>query len=132
MPMDIRAALKEGMARLRAAKVPSHTLAAELLLMSALGRDRTWMYTHHETVVEPQILDKYFALIARRAAGEPTQYLTGKQEFWGLEFEVRPGVLIPGLKPSTWLKWFWSGWGREGSKSVWIPGSQAHVYKWRI
>ena len=38
-------------------------------------------------------------LIARRAAGEPTQYLTGKQEFWGLEFEVRPAVLIP--RPET-------------------------------
>lgn len=97
--MDIRAALKEGMTRLRAAKVPSHTLAAELLLMNALGRDRTWMYTHHERMVEPQILEEYFALVVRRAAGEPTQYLTGKQEFWGLEFEVRPGVLIP--RPET-------------------------------
>lgn len=98
-PMDIRAALREGMGRLRAANVPSHTLASELLLMSVLGRDRTWMYTHHETVVEPQILEKYLALVARRAAGEPTQYLTGKQEFWGLEFEVCPGVLIP--RPET-------------------------------
>ena len=98
-PMDIRAALRDGMARLRAAKVPSHTLAAELLLMSVLGRDRTWMYTHHEAVVEPQLLEKYLGLVARRVAGEPTQYLTGKQEFWGLEFEVRPGVLIP--RPET-------------------------------
>ena len=36
------------MARLRAAEVPSHTLAAELLLISVLGRDRTWLYTHPE------------------------------------------------------------------------------------
>ena len=42
---------------------------------------------------------RYFALIERRAAGEPTQYITGKQEFWGLEFEVAPGVLIP--RPET-------------------------------
>lgn len=97
--MDIRAALKEAMARLRSARVPSHTLAAELLLMSVLGRERTWMYTHHETMLDPQVLEDYFALVARRAAGEPTQYLTGKQEFWGLEFEVRPGVLIP--RPET-------------------------------
>ncbi len=96
---DIRAALKEGMARLRAANVPSHTLAAELLLMHALGRDRTWLYTHPEASLEPAQAERYFAFIARRAAGEPVQYLTGKQEFWGLEFKVTPAVLIP--RPET-------------------------------
>jgi release factor glutamine methyltransferase len=97
--LDVRAALKEGMARLRAANVPSHSLATELLLMHALGRDRTWLYTHPEAPLDVADAEKYFALIARRAAGEPTQYLTGKQEFWGLEFEVTPVVLIP--RPET-------------------------------
>jgi len=96
---DVRAALKEGMARLRAADVPSHTLAAELLLMHALGRDRAWLYAHAEDLLDPAAAEEYFALVARRAAGEPTQYLTGKQEFWGLEFEVTPAVLIP--RPET-------------------------------
>jgi release factor glutamine methyltransferase len=99
LPIDIRRALKEGMAKLRAAKVPSHTLAAELLLMHALGRDRTSLYTHPEALLETADADKYFALIARRASGEPTQYIIGKQEFWGLEFEVTPAVLIP--RPET-------------------------------
>src|SRR5580692_1862248 len=97
--LDVRAALKEGMAQLRAANVPSHTLATELLLMHALGRDRTWLYTHPEASLDLADAEKYLALIARRAAGEPTQYLTGKQEFWGLEFEVTPAVLIP--RPET-------------------------------
>jgi len=97
--LDIRSALKEAMARLRAADVPSHTLAAELLLMHVLGRDRTWLYAHPEERFETDAAAKYFALVARRAAGEPTQYLTGKQEFWGLEFEVTPAVLIP--RPET-------------------------------
>src|SRR5579863_121708 len=96
---DVRAALKEAMAQLRAANTPSPTLAAELLLMHTLGCDRTWLYTHPEAALEPSALEKYFALVARRAAGEPTQYLTGKQEFWGLEFEVTPAVLIP--RPET-------------------------------
>lgn len=96
---DIRAALKEAIRRLRAANVPSHSLAAELLLMHALGCDRTWLYTHPEAVIEPLAVETYFALVARRSAGEPTQYLTGKQEFWGLEFEVTPAVLIP--RPET-------------------------------
>jgi release factor glutamine methyltransferase len=97
--LDVRAALKEGMVRLRAAHVPSHTLAAELLLMHALGHDRTWLYTNPEMKLEPAAAQAYFVLIARRASGEPTQYLTGKQEFWGLEFEVNPAVLIP--RPET-------------------------------
>jgi release factor glutamine methyltransferase len=97
--IDVRAALKEGIARLRASKVLSYTLAAELLLMHALDRDRTWLYTNPENPLDSATADKYFALVARRAAGEPTQYLTGKQEFWGLEFEVTPAVLIP--RPET-------------------------------
>src|SRR5713226_2924361 len=98
-PMDIRSALKLGIRQLRDAQVPSHTLAAELLLMHALGRDRTWIYAHPEEEIAAEAAERYLALIARRARGEPTQYLTGKQEFWGLEFEVTPDVLIP--RPET-------------------------------
>jgi len=99
LAFDVRTALKEGIARLRAAAVPSYTLAAELLLIHAVGRDRTWIYSHAEELIHPAVVEKYFGLIARRAAGEPTQHLTGKQEFWGLEFEVTPAVLIP--RPET-------------------------------
>ena len=99
MMIDIRTALKQGMADLRAAEVSSHTLAAEVLLMHALGRDRAWMYSHHEEILDPATTQKYFQLIGRRAAGQPTQYLTGHQEFWGLDFEVTPAVLIP--RPET-------------------------------
>ncbi len=97
--MDIRTALKQGLAQLRDAHVPSYTLAAELLLLHVLGRDRTWMYAHPEEELSSADAECYFALIVRRAAGEPTQHLTGKQEFWGLEFEVTPDVLIP--RPET-------------------------------
>lgn len=97
--MDIRTALKLGLARLREAKVASFTLAAELLLLHTIGRDRTWLYAHPEEQISEDDAERYFALLARRAAGEPTQYITGKQEFWGLEFEVTPDVLIP--RPET-------------------------------
>jgi release factor glutamine methyltransferase len=96
---DIRNTLKRGIAELRDAHVPSFTLAAELLLLHILGRDRTWIYSHPEEGISPADADRFFKLIARRAAGEPTQHLTGKQEFWGLEFEVTPDVLIP--RPET-------------------------------
>ena len=97
--MDVRTALKQGIAQLRDAGVPSFTLAAELLLLHALSRDRTWLYAHPEALISQQDAENFLALLARRAAGEPTQYLTGKQEFWGLEFEVTPDVLIP--RPET-------------------------------
>jgi release factor glutamine methyltransferase len=98
-PMDIRTALKNGITRLRDANTSSYTLAAELLLLHVLGRDRTYLYAHPEDSISSHDEERYFALIARRAAGEPTQHLTGKQEFWGLEFEVTPDVLIP--RPET-------------------------------
>jgi release factor glutamine methyltransferase len=97
--IDVRTALKRGIAELREANVPSYTLAAELLLLHVLGRDRAWLYAHPEEVIPGLDAHRFLSLILRRAAGEPTQYITGKQEFWGLEFEVTPDVLIP--RPET-------------------------------
>jgi release factor glutamine methyltransferase len=67
--------------------------------MHVLGKDRTWLYSNPEEQITNPDGEKYFEFVARRCAGEPTQYLTGKQEFWGLEFEVTPSVLIP--RPET-------------------------------
>src|SRR6266480_424658 len=97
--IDVRSALKQGLAQLRDAHVPSFTLAAELLLLHVLGRDRTWLYAYPEEQISSADAERFSTLLARRAAGEPTQHLTGKQEFWGLEFEVSPDVLIP--RPET-------------------------------
>src|SRR5216684_4323227 len=90
--MDIRTALKQGLAQLRAVGVPSHTLAAEMLLLHVLGRDRTWIYAHPEEEISPADVRRFLELIGRRSSGEPTQHLTGKQEFWSLGFEVAPAV----------------------------------------
>src|SRR5256884_8169577 len=97
--IDVRTALKQGLAQLREAKVPSFTLAADLLLLHALARDRPWLYAHPEEQVSCLDADRFFPLIARRARGEPTQHLTGQQEFWGLQLEVTPDVLIPRPEP---------------------------------
>jgi release factor glutamine methyltransferase len=97
--MDARTAFKTGIGQLRDAGVSSFTLAAELLLLHVAAKDRTWLYAHPEDELSPEQEQRYFALVARRIAGEPTQHLTGKQEFWGLEFEVTPAVLIP--RPET-------------------------------
>jgi release factor glutamine methyltransferase len=96
---DMRTALKLGIAHLRDADVPSFTLAAELLLLHVLRRDRVWFYAHPEEIIGEEQARHFFMLVARRAEGVPTQHLTGKQEFWGLEFLVTPDVLIP--RPET-------------------------------
>jgi len=92
-------ALRDGIAQLERDHVPSAALAAELLLMHSLGRDRAWIYAHPEAELEAATREQYFSLIARRASGVPTQHLTGHQEFWGMDFEVTPDVLIP--RPET-------------------------------
>jgi release factor glutamine methyltransferase len=96
---ELRAALRAAIARLEECSVPSAPLAAELLLMHVLQRDRAWLYAHPEFELSPKDAAAYAQLIERRSEGVPTQYLTGRQEFWGLEFQVGPGVLIP--RPET-------------------------------
>src|SRR6195256_6971437 len=96
---SLLAALRDAIAQLESAHIPSAPLAAELLLMHTLGRDRTWLYAHPEHELDAATRARYFSLIAQRASGVPTQHLTGHQEFWGLDFEVTPDVLIP--RPET-------------------------------
>jgi release factor glutamine methyltransferase len=91
--------LREGVRRLETSSVGSAGLAAELLLMKVIARGRAWLYAHPEQFLSAEDVASYFDLITARAAGTPTQYLTGKQEFWGLDFEVSRDVLIP--RPET-------------------------------
>ncbi len=97
--MDFRAALKHGITQLRAAHIASDTLAAELLLLHATQRERTYLYSHPEAELTEDEARVYQALLEKRISGVPVQHLTGKQEFWGLSFEVTPDVLIP--RPET-------------------------------
>ncbi|HEV2351666.1 MAG TPA: peptide chain release factor N(5)-glutamine methyltransferase [Terriglobia bacterium] len=97
--MEIRAALRTGLKTLLENHVPSAQLAADLLLMHLLDRDRGYLHSHLEIEISSEIADRYFRLIEERASGKPTQYITGHQEFWGLDFEVSPEVLIP--RPET-------------------------------
>lgn len=99
--LTIAAALKRASEQLRAAAVPNDILDAQTLLAHALGRDRTYLIVNFNEELSDELIAKYDALIARRCAGEPLQYITGHQEFFGLEFEVTPAVLIP--RPETEL-----------------------------
>lgn len=91
--------LKQASQQLRAAQVPNDVLDAQTLLAEALGKDRTYLIVNFTQQLDDNLLARYQTLIQRRAAGEPLQYITGHQEFFGLEFEVTPDVLIP--RPET-------------------------------
>lgn len=80
----------------------SPRLDAELLLVHALGlRDRVELYTNFDRPLTDKEVESYRQLIVRRARGEPVAYITGKKEFYGFEFYVEKGVLIP--RPETEL-----------------------------
>lgn len=74
---------------------------AETLLAHLLFRDRAWLIAHSDTELSNTLLHSYRALIHRRAAKEPIQYLTGHQEFYGLNLRVTRDTLIP--RPETEL-----------------------------
>lgn len=74
-------------------------LEAEVLLAHALGKDRSWLYAHSMTSLEPAQMLAFSDLMERRLAGEPIAYLVGKREFFGREFVVNRDVLIP--RPET-------------------------------
>ena len=101
MKISISNAILEGAEVLCAAGVPEARRESGSLLAHLIGRDRTFIVTHADEPLEAATLEAYRKLIGRRAAGEPLQYLTGHQEFFKLDFEVSPDVLIP--RPETEL-----------------------------
>lgn len=70
-----------------------------MLLMHALGCARAHIYANPDREILPAELIRFDALLERRTSGEPIQYITGHQEFWGLDLRVTPAVLIP--RPET-------------------------------
>jgi len=85
--------------KLAAAGISTARLDAEVILSHVLGKDRVWLITHDRDELDERLRELFAEAIARRALREPLQYITGKQEFWGLEFIVTPAVLIP--RPET-------------------------------
>jgi release factor glutamine methyltransferase len=97
--LSIREAIAEGAERLRARGVSEERRAAGALLCHTLGIDRTHLLTRSNESIGPLPYQTYLSFVERRAAGEPLQYITGHQEFYGLDFIVTPEVLIP--RPET-------------------------------
>jgi release factor glutamine methyltransferase len=97
-PRTLADALRAATALLAGAEA---RVEAEILLAHALSRPRAWLYAHGSDLLEPEAAARYAALLQARVRGEPVAYLTGRREFWSMELEVGPAVLIP--RPETEL-----------------------------
>jgi release factor glutamine methyltransferase len=90
-----RVADARGQLRLHGVSSDEAALDARLLAAFLLGWDSVHFYESAGDAEPPGFEDRYADLISRRASHEPLAYITGRQEFWGLQFEVSPAVLIP-------------------------------------
>ncbi len=97
--MQLKPALTSAVTRLSSEHVPSPRMNAELLLMFVLSCDRAYLFAHPERDLTLEEESRYQAVLAERSRGVPAQYITGHQEFWGMDFLVTPAVLIP--RPET-------------------------------
>jgi release factor glutamine methyltransferase len=87
--------------RLERRGVPDASLEAEIMARHVLGLDRAGLHAQPERPVTPEQSAAVTSLAERRARGEPSAYLTGHRWFYGLDFLVGPGVLVP--RPETEL-----------------------------
>ncbi len=97
--LTINSLLKKGIAQLGEGDYFNPLLDAQMLLMFLLDRDKLYIYTHGKDEVEADVSEEFMELIELRAKRYPLQYIIGKQEFMGLDFKVREGVLVP--RPDT-------------------------------
>lgn len=99
MPLTIEQFIQQAALTLNASS--SARLDVEVLVMHVTGFMRTALITRASEALTVQQEERLRTLLARRARGEPIAYLTGRREFWSLEFLVTPAVLIP--RPETEL-----------------------------
>src|SRR4051794_28664801 len=97
MATEINDLVADARRRFRAAGIPSDEAAldARLLAQHLLGWDSARLLTHGDETATARFRDDYESLVARRSAREPLAYITGCREFWNLNIEVTPAVLIP-------------------------------------
>ncbi|HWP43538.1 MAG TPA: peptide chain release factor N(5)-glutamine methyltransferase [Blastocatellia bacterium] len=101
MKFQISEAITEGARLLDQAGVTQARRTASLLMEHLLETDRAQVLIRSKEQLADSSFESYIRLVERRARGEPLQYITGHQEFYGLDFKVTPAVLIP--RPETEL-----------------------------
>jgi release factor glutamine methyltransferase len=97
--VNIQTALLQGQQLLDDARISAPRLTAEVLLAHAIACERSWLYAHSDEELREVWWIHYGRYLHERMRGKPTQYITGRQEFYGREFHVTSAVLIP--RPET-------------------------------
>ena len=97
--------MRAGAALANAASFLGTRLDAELLLAHVLGASRASIVARDERELTPEEQGDFEHLIERRLAGEPLAYLTGTKEFWSIELEVTPDVLVPRPETELLVEW---------------------------
>jgi release factor glutamine methyltransferase len=95
----IRCVLGRATQRLQAAGIDSARLDADVLMCHALRINKSHLYVSLDERLEPSARHRFGGFLIRRLRREPIAYITGRQEFWSLDFLVTPDVLIP--RPET-------------------------------
>lgn len=104
MSLSVKEILNIGQRRLQDAGVSDADLDCKLLYCFMRNITRTQLILMYQNVLEDRLCDEYFRLIDERASGKPLQYITGTQEFMGLEFDVNESVLIPRQDTETMVE----------------------------
>jgi release factor glutamine methyltransferase len=97
--MTVGQALAQGAKLLDDARISVPRLTAEVLLAHAIGCERIWLTAHSDEELREVWWIHYGRYLHQRLNGQPTQQITGHQEFYGRDFRVTPDVLIP--RPET-------------------------------
>ncbi len=104
MSLSVKELLSIGERRLVDAGIADATLDSRLLYCFMRNIDRSRLILMYQEIVEDRLCDEYFRLVDDRASGRPLQYITGIQEFMGLEFDVNENVLIPRQDTETMVE----------------------------
>ena len=99
--MVLEQAVKQASKILKNHNIRSHELDAQLILSDIMKVKRESLITNSEVVISEEIMEKYDIAVRRRIKREPIAYITGKKEFWSVDFLVSHGTLIP--RPETEL-----------------------------
>lgn len=104
MSLSVKEILNIGLRHLEKSQIADAAIDCKLLYCYLMKVNMSQMILEYQKILPDRLCDEYFSLLDRRASGEPLQYITGTQEFMGLEFKVNESVLIPRQDTETMVE----------------------------